>query len=382
MKLVLVVFFIETIASATEEGINTKVGIERFSANLFTKEVFDNPQKNGVQSGFAALPVLAVLCLASSGETHLETHNIFGFANNKFVQKYFNLNKLQNVTLKIANKVYVTNNVTLNKEFVKLLKPRFGSEVQSIDFLNTTNASIEINNWFDNETDHNITNILSPYDLKPNTSVIVLSALYFQGNWENAFDKNKSSEIHFQISNGTSVKVIAMHGIGVYKYLESKRLNAKMLELPYSENNTAMYIILPNTADDLKILQKKLMNRTFGSIETREMTSNIVNITLPKFRIETKTCFKRTLKSLNVKLMFNATTANLHNMLEKENEQVYVNEIIQKTVFEICECGANNATVYNNTEIQAEFRADHPFIFFVRKDVNYILGGVYNGQDK
>lgn len=386
MKIALVVSFIGTIASATEEGIDTvsKDGIKQFSANLFTKEIEDNLRINEVLSGFAALPVLALLCFASSGETHLELHDSLGIANDKFrlKEEYANLNNLHNVTLKVANKVYITNNVTLKKEFVDSLKSRVDSEIQSIDFLNIANARTEINNWFDNQTVHNITNILSPHDLNPNTSIVALSAIYFHGNWEHSFDKNKSAEIDFHVSKDKSVKVVAMHGMGVYKYLESKSLNAKILQLPYSENNPAMYIVLPNTIDDLQALEKKLMNRTSVSIETREMAYHSVNISLPKFKIETKTCLKRALKNLNIKQMFNETLANLHNMLENENEQVYVNEIILKTVFEICECGVNNATTYNNSNyhIEAQFQADHPFVFFVKKDENYILGGVYTGQ--
>lgn len=386
MKLALVVFLIGTIVSATEEGIDTvsKDGIKQFSANLFIKEIKDNPPINEVHSGYAALPVLALLCFASSGETHLELHDTLGIANEQFrvKQEYVNMNKLHNVTLTIANRVYITNNVTLKKEFVESLKSRFDSEIQSIEFLNETTSSTEINNWFENQTNHNITNILLPQDLHPNTSIVALSAIYFHGNWEISFDKNKSAEMDFNISKNNSVKVVAMHGMGVYKYLESKSLNAKILELPYAENNTALYIVLPNVIDDLHALEEKLMNRTFISVETREMASRSVNISLPKFKIETKTCLKRALMNLNIKQMFNATLANLHNMLEKENEQVYVNEIIQKSVFEICECGVNNATTYNDDyHIEAEFRADHPFLFFVKKDDNYILGGVYYGLD-
>lgn len=386
MKIALVVFLTGIIASAMEEGVNTNDKIKEFAANLFTKELQDKPWINEVQSGFAALPVLALLCLASSGETHLEVHDTFGFTNEKFIlkQEYANLNNLQNVSLKIANRVYVTNNVTLNKVFVQSLKSKYGSEIQSINFLNAANASREINNWFDNQTDHNITNIMSPLDLNPNTSIIAFSAIYFHGSWKYAFDKNKSAEIDFHITKDTSIRVVAMHGMGVYKYLESKNLNAKILELPYSENNTAMYIVLPNATDNFQALEEKLMNRNFVSVEISEMASHIVNISLPKFKIETKTSLKTALKSLNITLMFNETAANLHNMLEKENEQVYVNEIVQKSVFEICECGVNNITrAYNNSDnrMQVEFRADHPFIFLVKKDANYILGGIYSGQN-
>lgn len=387
MKLALVVFFIRTIASATEEGINTvaKDGIEDISAIIFPKDFQGHQRCNEVQSGFAVLPILALLCLAATGETHLELHESLGFANQKYIiyQAHSNLKTLHNVTLTIANRVYVTNNVTINRQFAESLTPRFGAEIQSIDFLNVVNASTEINNWFDNKTEHNITNILSPNDLNPNTSIVAVSAIYFHGNWEHAFDEKKSAEIDFHVFNGKSVKVVAMHKMGVYKYLDSKILNSKILELPYSENNTAMYIILPNAIDEFYAIEEKLTDRTVLSAEIREMTTHRVKICLPKFRIETKTCLTEPLENLNIKQIFNATSANLRNMLENENEHVYVNHIIQKSVIEVCENGVNNETVYNNPDhdIEVEFRACNPFFLFVKMDDDYILGGVYTGQD-
>lgn len=386
MKLTFVVFFIGTIASAMEDGIGIifNDGIEDFSVISFPKDIQDNQRHNEVQSGFAVLPLLALLCVASTGETHLELHDSLGFTTQKFVLKQEYLKFITyNITLTIVNKVYVTNKVSLKKEFTESLTPKFGSEIQSIDFLNVADASAEINDWFDNETDHNITNILSSDDLNPNTSIVALSALYFHGKWAQAFDKKKTAEVDFYVSNDKAIKVVAMHGVGIYKYLESKDLNTKILELPMAESNTAMYIFVPNAIDEFQAVEEKVAKKTIISAEILKMTSHRVKICLPKFIIETKTYLRQSLENQNIKQMFNATSANLSHMLENEDDQVYVNHIIQKAAIKVCERGVNNAPAdYNaDNDIEVEFRAEQPFIYVVKMDGDYILGGIYTGQD-
>lgn len=60
---------------------------------------------------------------------------------------YARMKIIKGVELKQANKIYINNDFTINKEFAESSKEAFNTEVQNIDFKQEDQATDEINDW-------------------------------------------------------------------------------------------------------------------------------------------------------------------------------------------------------------------------------------------
>lgn len=69
----------------------------------------------------------------------LQTKQVFSVVNTK-------VRTLKGITLKTASKIYVADNFELNNQFA-LDTRTFGSEVQSMNFVNSQKAADEVNAW-------------------------------------------------------------------------------------------------------------------------------------------------------------------------------------------------------------------------------------------
>ena len=117
---------------------------------------------------------------------------------------------------------------------------------------------------------------------------------------------------------------------------------------------------LKEDEDEFKTLLK---NDGFSSFQ--------MELSIPKFKIETLTNFKDTLQASNVSEIFNQSADSFENMTDKK---VYVSQILQKAVFEFNEEGAEAAAataVFMNFECAItypSFTVDKPFMFALVTD--------------
>lgn len=72
----------------------------------------------------------------------------------------FIFQSVANVTLNVANKIFVPENFQLKTEFKTITREHFLAEVQQVNFANGTEAVGIINNWADSQTNHRIKEIL------------------------------------------------------------------------------------------------------------------------------------------------------------------------------------------------------------------------------
>lgn len=74
------------------------------------------------------------------------------------------------MTLNVANKIFVQNNVELKTEFKSVTRKYFHSEVQQVNFANRTEAVGIVNQWADSTTNHKIQEIIKEGNLHINNT--------------------------------------------------------------------------------------------------------------------------------------------------------------------------------------------------------------------
>ncbi|XP_026328446.1 antichymotrypsin-2-like isoform X1 [Hyposmocoma kahamanoa] len=365
-------------------------GNNQFTARMFSEVVKSNPDKSVVLSAFSVLTPLAQLSLASEGASHDELLKAIGLPNDNVTKLVFprlneELKSVKGVELKTASKIYVADGSELNPEFSAITKDIFNSEVKNVDFTKSTETAKEINTWVEDQTNNRIKDLVSADDLSSDTRSVLVNAIYFKGKWDSPFKKESTKDEDFHVSKDKTIKVPMMHVQGDFKYADSDELNAQLLEMPYEGGEASFIVILPKEVDGIAALVDKLKDPSALESATSKMYTFDVNVSLPKFKIETKTDLKDVLLKMDVKRVFDPQQAQLSRLLKGEGN-LFVSKAIQKAFIEVNEEGAEaaaaNAIFVERRSgfvffFKQQFRADRPFVFVLKLKKDVIFSGVF-----
>ncbi|CAB3243836.1 unnamed protein product [Arctia plantaginis] len=386
MKLILcLTTLVAAVMAESELGKVLKAGNDQFTAKMFQEVVKIEKGKSSVLSAFSVLTPLAQLALASVGESHDELLRVIGFPNDDTTKEVFTevnnrLKNVKGVELKQANKLYIAENVALNDNFAAVSKSVFDSEFKNIKFSDSVAAANEINAWVEDHTNKRIKNLVDENSITPNTVAVLVNAIYFKGKWQNKFDKDRTEDRDFHVTKDKTVTVKMMNKLADFKYGESQELDAQLVELPYEGNDTSLVVILPKKVDGIDDLIQKLSDYAALNKALDNMYEQEVDVSLPRFKIETTTNLKKVLENMNIKKLFTPGEAQLSNLLKSGD--LYVSDAVQKAFIEVNEEGAeaaaaNSFIMLESLSIPSTFNADHPFVFFLMEKRNTLFNGVF-----
>ncbi|XP_022918921.2 serine protease inhibitor 3/4-like isoform X7 [Onthophagus taurus] len=375
--LLVVSFFVCTMAgndllTATE----VSNGNTKFTSNLY--QILAKEPGNVFFSPISAHAVLSMIYQGASGATaEALRKNLYLPEVKATATGYKNimteLNSVENVTLHIANKVYIANKYQLNDNFKLTATKDYLAEAQPLDFKQSVVAAKEINTWVENKTNNKIKDLIQPDDLDELTRLVLVNAIYFKGNWLHQFPVEHTRKEKFYLNDKDSVLCDMMHLTDHFEYAEDTELDAKILRMRYTNKDVSMVIVLPNSKTGIFALEQKLANKDLTTL-TSQLVSREVIVSLPKFKIETTIDLKDSLEKLGMGVIF-SDAAEFPNLI-KGDEPLKVSKAIQKAFIEVNEQGAEAAAatvaVFKlRTRPQfvvpkPEFIADHPFLFITQ----------------
>nr|XP_021200827.2 alaserpin isoform X1 [Helicoverpa armigera] len=374
-----------TMSSDSDELL--KQSNDQFTAKMFQKVVKLNPGKSMVMSAFSVLSPLAQLALASEGDSHDEILRAIGLPNDTVTKQVFldsnkELRSLSSVELKLANRVYVREGGELNPEYAAVSRDVFNSDVKNVDFAKNTEAAKEINTWVEEATNKRIKDLVSADSLNADTAVVLVNAIYFKGKWVSQFSKEDTKDRDFSVSKDKTISLPTMKQSAYFNYGESQELDAKLLEMPYEGDKSSLLIVLPNEIDGLDSLLNKLKDPAVLRKAVDSMYNAKVDVSMPKFKIETKIDLADVLKKMSIEKLFTPGQARLDKLL-KESQNLFVSGATQKAYIDVNEEGAEAAAANDvSLDDRAAFRSsielvvDHPFVFMMlynSKELNRTL---------
>merc|ERR1719495_976998 len=141
-----------------------------------------------------------------------------------------------------------------------------------------------------------------------------------------------------------------------------------------------MILLLPSQEHTLKDLEESIEKTSdlnallnFGNRKVK------VELSLPKFKLESQHDLNEPLQSLGMKDMFDSTKADF-SVMTGGPKSLYVSEVVQKAFIEVNEDGAEAAAATAGIMMMRsmpmppeEFRADRPFLFFLRDKLTGML---------
>ncbi|KFQ11979.1 Leukocyte elastase inhibitor B, partial [Leptosomus discolor] len=219
--------------------------------------------------------------------------------------------------------------------------------------------------------------------IDPSTVLVLVNAIYFKGKWAVEFKKEDTKETYFQLNKNERRTVQMMFQEGYFNMAIIEELKMKVLELPYFNNELSMFVLLPEVACEhftgLEQLECTLTyEKLAGWTSSARMQQLRVKVYLPQFRMEESYVLNKTLQEMGVMNVFDWGKADLSGISRKDG--LVVSKAIQKSFVEVNEEGTEAADAMGLVAVPLccpvsyEFKADHPFLFFIRHNpTNTIL---------
>ncbi|EDS35704.1 antichymotrypsin-2 [Culex quinquefasciatus] len=170
-----------------------------------------------------------------------------------------------------------------------------------------------INNWVENTTHGEVTDLLIPGSITTNTKLAIANGAYFKSTCQSKFKPEETKKEIFYVSNERQDFVDMMHVEGTFNYAANEKFGCHIPELPYTGQNEAsrelifVFLTPPNPTHWTNSLPALLVN---------EGISRRVDVKLPKFSIEKTVDMKPVLGQLSMGKLFE-NSANFTDFSKK-----------------------------------------------------------------
>ncbi|XP_075168017.1 serine protease inhibitor 42Dd-like isoform X2 [Haematobia irritans] len=363
--------------------------------NLFAAELFGTIAPERISENVVYSPASIQTCLAlaftgAEAETAQEMRKVLHLGEGdrsqvaqnygEFLKNTFKNPKTNGAILRMANRIYVNQNLKISDNFNKIATEFFDAKAESVNFGNSQETINNINSWVEQQTESKIKNLLAPNSVDGDTSSVLVNAIYFKAKWKNPFSDVSTTKSNFKVNTKQEVQVDMMYQDNKFRYADLPEYNAKALEMSYEKSDLSMLVILPNEVEGLAKLESQLKGVDLNDITSKMYTAD-VDVFLPRFRIEFDIDLKEPLKKMGLTSMF-SNAANFSNLFAESSVQHKVSDVVHKAFLDVNEAGSEAAAATYLKLVpmslnmdQKNFRADHPFVFAIRSNTEIYFAG-------
>lgn len=370
------VLCVNSAGAAALESLAERNG--KFAFDLYGEVQSRKPSENIFFSPFSISTAFAMAYAGAAGETATQMAHVLNFTNLPNVHEEFSrlldsLNDRQHdnaYTLHVANSLWGQQDYDFRPAFLNILRQSYGSPLRTVDFATRTDeARAAINAWVAAKTNDTIRDIVPQNALSELTRLTLVNAIYFKSSWMSVFQKSATREQPFFLLSGEQVTAPLMQQIDRFPYAETDQV--QILELPYQRGELGMLIVLPKTKGSLPAIEAGMQ---FDRLRAwlAELRIRRVHAAIPKFQVETDLPLKDLLMRMGITHAFQAGKADFSGM--HGARELFVHAALHKAFIDVDEQGTEAAAATAITvgvtaampEEPVVFRADHPFLFFIR----------------
>ena len=334
-------------------------------------------------SPYSISSALAMAYAGARGNTEKQMAAAMHFSSD---QKGFNeafgklqerLNEIQekgNVKLSMANSLWMQKDYVFLPSFLELTEKNYAAAVERVDYkTEAEKARAAINQWVEQKTNDKIRNLIPAGAISQQTRMVLANAIYFKGPWATRFDSSKTATEPFWQNEKTSVKV-KMMSLQEKSFRYGEDAGAQILDMPYAGNQLSMTILLPKKKNGMGEVETGLTATTFDSLVSK-MRQKKVNVSLPRFTVSDEYRLGKILEKLGITDAF-SEAADFSGLCASGD--VKISDVFHKAFVDVNEGGteaaAASAVITTAASLQVPsapvvFRADHPFLFFIRDTI-------------
>lgn len=352
------------------------------AANQFAFELYGqykDASDNIFFSPYSISSALEMTYEGARGKTASEMQSVFHFFADpnvripSFEKLYSQINP-QKATyqLSTANALWAQKDYPFDPNYTKTIETYYGGKTTNLDFKADTEGSRQtINSWVSSKTNSKIPELFAKGTLNEYTRMVLTNAVYFKGKWDSQFEKEATRQKDFTVQSGSKVKCSMMNKQSDLNYAETADYQA--IELPYEKNDLSMIVILPK-AGRMSAVENNLSTVKFSEIK-KSLNSELVDLSLPKFKFDTSYDMNETLSTMGMPTAFDSNGADFSGMDGTKN--LFIGLVVHKAYVDVNEEGteatAATGVGMKTTSIEMPqqpkiFNADHPFIFAIVHD--------------
>ncbi|CAO2636451.1 Serpin B7 [Lemmus lemmus] len=274
--------------------------------------------------------------------------------------------------LSIVNGLFAEKVFDFHKNYIACAENLYNAKVERVDFTNDIEETrYKINKWIENETHGKIKKVLGGSSLSSSAVMVLVNAVYFKGKWKSAFTKSETLKCRFRSPTCPEKAVAMMHQERRFNMSTIQDPPMQVLELQY-HGDISMYIMLPRNDLAQQIESKLSFRNLMEWTNRRKMKSQYVEVFLPRFKIEKNYEMRGHLKPLGLQDIFDESRADLSGIAS--GGRLYISKLMHKSFIEVTEEGSEATAATENDIVEKQlpestvFRADHPFLFVIRKN--------------
>ncbi|WP_224247508.1 serpin family protein [Hyalangium gracile] len=280
--------------------------------------------------------------------------------------------------LRLASRLFGAKDFAFEPPYLERTRTAFGAPLEPVDFRADIEATRRlINDWAAHRTEGRIPELLPPGSLVPEvTRLVLVNAIYFKAAWAQPFSEELTQREPFFVAPQAPRDVPLMHRTGDYRFAQVD--GVKVLELPYEGGELSMLFVLPDAVDGLEAIERKLTSAQVADwIDA--LSRERVHVVLPRFEVNPGGSLElgRVLGEMGMARAFDPDRADFTGMANPKNpaERLHISKVFHKAFVKLDEKGTEAAAatavvMISRTAMRPgkpkDFRADHPFLFFLR----------------
>jgi serpin B len=358
-----------------------------FALDLYQK--LEDQPGNLFFSPYSLSSSLAMACAGARGQTEKEMTHAMHFnlppeklhpAFKTLAGRMGKIQRWNRIVLTSTRSLWCQKGHDFTGTFLPLVRENYSAETRTVDFKNPGATAEDINRWIDNQTNHRINGGIEPGELTPNMGLVLCDAIYFKGQWQNAFKTKDTKPAAFHVTTNLTVTVPMMYQSSRLKTAQSDDGTVQLLELPYWGSDLSMIILLPtppsemmteDAHNDLADLEPKLTaeNLHVWLAKLEQASPHETSVWLPRFTTTRDFNLVPALKSLGMASAF-AGMADFSGM--DGTKTLYLSGAFHKAFVTVNESGTEAAAIsiarMATMGISDCFKVDHPFIFLIREN--------------
>jgi serpin B len=350
-----------------------------------------NSPGNLVLSPYGVSSSLSMLLAASDGQTRKEVLAVLGVsaseehrfheAQGELLRWLATADDARPHRLDIASAIFTQHDHDPLLNFVKLLETHYAAQPHLVDFVSqSATARKVINDWAAEMTRDQIRDVVSPDEVNSQTRLVLANAVYFKGDWEQAFEQSRTAPEPFYLSADKKIDAPMMHQYGNFAFTHQDKV--RVLVMPYRGDELSMALLLPDDRDGLGALEERLDGASLARWLAAATENKVsLSVSIPRFRFDDSHDLEAPLKRLGMLTAFDPTAADLSRIdgvrptPANAGDRLFVDRIRQRAMIEVNEEGTEAAAVTTTKKVESTaaraapyFRADHPFLFLIREN--------------
>lgn len=325
------------------------------------------PTRNVFYSPASIEQAFAVLALGAEGETRAQIQSVLSPPSGTRDLE----TEGKGVEVRVANALWLSDLWEFRPSYLAATRQQYDATAQRVDMAQAQGTADLINAWADKQTRGLIPRVIAPSAISPDDAAFITNALYFNGSWLHEFDQ--AGKKPFLFGDGHEEPFDMMNEAMTVPYATSDAWRA--VRLPYTNPRYAMDVLLPAKRSARISLPDAA---TIANLDTAltEAEPRLVDVTMPRFEIDTDVDLIPTLAQIGLTLPFDQARADFSQMAAPGQRPLYVNGAWHLAKLQVYEQGTKAAavTVVRIVPTAAGmppkdpemFVADHPFLVLIR----------------